>query len=209
MTDLFWSIFSALGVVAAGSGAVLAWLQVRHKVAVAAGENAASRSVSIPTAIIAVAVGRLPVALRQELAEEWIAELAVVLHEPAIWWGARTVRGARFAFGLLCSAGTIARELRAGEDVQRTESVFGQWLEQVSAGRTVLARTVKVHLWSVYGVTALRRTKNTTMRSGCSTRSVGRRWPGQELAMALLAAGSAPPSPGDADLEGPDAGSTI
>lgn len=74
-------------------------------------EEIRARLDKAPEAIIRVAVSRLPVSLREELSDEWSAELAEILSGSEALPVTRLWVGTRFAIGLLLSSPRVGRAL--------------------------------------------------------------------------------------------------
>jgi hypothetical protein len=84
------------------------------------------RAELLPHLVLRLAIARLPGSVREDLAEEWRAELAVILEHSQELPVTRLLTGLRFAGGLLRSAPAIAREL--GGRPRRRPSRLGMYL---------------------------------------------------------------------------------
>jgi hypothetical protein len=65
----------------------------------------------LPRRLLRVAARRLAAEVRDDVVEEWVAELHVILHDSGGFAVARLCRGIWFALGLLVTARTIDRDL--------------------------------------------------------------------------------------------------
>ena len=77
----------------------------------APGAGTRDRLDGIPSGIIRLAARRLPPRVQDDLREEWIAELAEILHGSSAPAASRLLRGLHFAIGLLMGASRISRAL--------------------------------------------------------------------------------------------------
>jgi hypothetical protein len=74
-------------------------------------EEVRGRLDHLPHALIRLAARRLPPDVREDLAEEWTAELHEILHGAEALPVTRLYRGTRYALGLLRTASSIGRDL--------------------------------------------------------------------------------------------------
>src|SRR6266704_1546867 len=80
-----------------------------------ASEEIRGRLDQLPNALIRLASHRLPGNVRDDLSDEWTAELHEILHGAAALPVTRLVRGIRFGFGLLRTAPDIGHQLNSRE----------------------------------------------------------------------------------------------
>jgi hypothetical protein len=91
-------------------GLLVSWL-LRATMADLLREEARTRVVSIPFAILRLAMARVPHAMRDDLAAEWNAELHYILRGSEGLPITRLIRGIRYAVGLLRAARAVAAGL--------------------------------------------------------------------------------------------------
>ncbi len=100
----------------AGLICLIIWL-LRNAAGEMLKEEMQTRLCRIPNAVIRVAVLRLPVQSRSELADEWRSELAFIVNDTEGLPVTRLLRGVRFAGSLLWTAREMAHELASVEEL--------------------------------------------------------------------------------------------
>jgi DNA-binding transcriptional MerR regulator len=123
-------------VVVAGIGAF--WL-VRGAATQMCQEEVQTRLTRLPYALLRLATARLPQEIRNDVADEWRAELAFVLRDTDGLPLTRLLRGTRYAMGLLRASAAIVRELSSSDEKSASldgssQSLFDLAVEAVPAG---------------------------------------------------------------------------
>lgn len=102
-------------------------------------EEARARLDQIPLTLLRLAIHRLPERLREEVGQDWWAELDHILHRAQLYPVTRLIVGIRFSASLLFKAPSVAREITDRAARRSLREILAS--EAVSAGRS--------HLYSV------------------------------------------------------------
>lgn len=123
-----WVILAVLGLLWFVKGAASEVFQQEVK----------TRLLHLPNTLITLAAMRLPKEIRDDIAAEWLGELASVLRDAEGLPLTQLLRGLQYAMGLFRAASGIARDLADEERIKAARSPTGNLLSDLAIATTSL-----------------------------------------------------------------------